>query len=235
MDLITVIARRHIVAAGKTHNIATTPLNEATEFAAEVFAAYGQDLHEVLPNFKQNYLTLQAACGKALDYPRIDMPVIEPNDIGGFMAAIEAGRIDIFQPYARGHLPVPRDLKPGDSADQWLELGFKDGDLKDDVIPAKIGRIPARELLPSQSQIWLSHICLIIAKFGVPRQGSKTTEMTLIVSKEGYILDGHHRYGQAMLANPDLAMSSLQIPIDIKTLVDVGRTYGNAIGNEQKA
>jgi hypothetical protein len=37
-----------------------------------------------------------------------------------------------------------------------------------------------------------------------------------------------------MLANPTLKLSALWIPLDIKTLLAMGRSYGNAIGNRQK-
>jgi hypothetical protein len=37
-----------------------------------------------------------------------------------------------------------------------------------------------------------------------------------------------------MLANPPLKLSALYIPLDIKTLLAMGRSYGNAIGNKQK-
>jgi len=40
--------------------------------------------------------------------------------------------------------------------------------------------------------------------------------------------------GQAILANPKLKINSLWIPLDIETLILIGRTYGNAIGNEQR-
>ena len=57
----------------------------------------------------------------------------------------------------------------------------------------------------------------------------------LLVFENKYILDGHHRYGQVMLSNPKLKMRALRMPLDIHTLIKISRSYGNAIGNKQKA
>jgi hypothetical protein len=38
-----------------------------------------------------------------------------------------------------------------------------------------------------------------------------------------------------MLTDPSLKMQSLHIPLDIETLLKMGRSYGAAIGNEPKA
>ena len=94
--------------------------------------------------------------------------------------------------------------------------------------------MPAKKLIPTQSQIWLEKIVNNIIESGIPTSNSPVANATIIVSKEGYILDGHHRYGQAMIGNPDLKMRCLKVPIDIKLLLKIGRSYGNAIGREQK-
>jgi len=230
------LAYQYVQAAegGFKYNIATTPLAKAREFAAAVFKRAGKELDEELPDFDKNYMKIQSTLKKTKAIPRIEMPVIEPRDMKEFHARLKSGRLDIFQPYARGKLSVPKNLKPGADAAEWLELGVKDGDPKDDVVPAKWTSMPAKNLLPTQSQIWLDKVVGNIAKFGKPKQGSSVTEQTIIVSKEGYILDGHHRFGQAMMADPKLKLKALFIPIGIDTLVAVGRTYGNSIGNEQK-
>ena len=111
---------------------------------------------------------------------------------------------------------------------------MQDGNPKDDVIKGKWTKFPAKNLKPTQSQIWLEKLVGNIIQFGVPLDGSPITKASVIASQEGYILDGHHRYGQAMLANPPLKLSALYIPLDIKTLLAMGRSYGNAIGNKQK-
>ena len=117
----------------------------------------------------------------------------------------------------------------------FLHLGMEDGNKTDDKINAKLTKIAGEKLKPTQSEIWLENVIKNIVKFGVPKAGSPVTETTIIVSKDGYILDGHHRFAQVVLANPKLKMSALHVPLDIDTLLKIGRSYGNAVGNNQKA
>ena len=48
------------------------------------------------------------------------------------------------------------------------------------------------------------------------------------------LLDGHHRYGQIMLADPNGTMKVLRVPLGIDMLLKMCRSYGNAIGNTQR-
>ena len=214
-------------------NCATLPFAKAEAYAERVFRKYGKNLYDVLPDFEKNYQLLQNKCKQALNVPRIEMPVIEPVDMKRFHKDLKSGRVDIFAPYAKGKLFTPKNLTK-ETGKEWIRLGFKDGSRKDDVVSDKWKKITAKKLLPSQSQIWLEKLINNIAKFGVPRAGSPVLKTTIIVSREGYILDGHHRFGQVMLANPDLKISTLYVPVGIKRLIKVGRAYGNAMGHAQK-
>jgi hypothetical protein len=220
---------------GFKFNVASLSLDKARDYAESEFNNAGKTLDEVIPNFDENYTKLQTACKSALDIPRIDMPVIEPTDMRLFTKKLALGHIDIFKPYKIDNFisrfPKALDKKNGK---RWVKLGMQDGDPKDDVIKGKWTKFPAKNLKPTQSQIWLEKLVGNIIQFGVPLDGSPLTKASVIASQEGYILDGHHRYGQAMLANPPLKLSALYIPLDIKTLLAMGRSYGNAIGNNQK-
>lgn len=215
-------------------NCATLPLVDARQYAEKTFESYGMSLDEVLPNFDNNYKMLQAKCKKALDVPRIQMPVIEPTDMDEFDRKLKSGKLDIFPPYAKGRLLTPAQMSKQEG-DEWVELGVKDGHPTDDVVKSKWTSIPAKDLFPTQSQIWLEKVINNIAKFGKPSQSSSVVKTTIIVSKEGYILDGHHRFGQVMVTDPNLRMKALFIPLEIKMLLEIGRTYGLAIGNQPKA
>ncbi len=222
-------------AAGAALNIANVPVQKARQYSERVFEKAGKDLAAEIPDFDKNYALIQRSLKKTKDIPRIQMPVIEPPDMKRFHQDLKKGRIDIFKPWFKSHFYAPTNLKPGKSGEEFLRLGIEDGDLNDDIIGARWTQIAANKLLPTQSQIWLEKVVGNIAKFGTPRPGSQVTQQTIIVSKEGYILDGHHRFGQAMLADPSIKLKALFIPLDIGTLVKIGRSYGNSIGNEQKA
>lgn len=226
---------KHVSEKGGTLNACKTSLAKARAYAEGVFKKQGKTLDEVIPDFDKNLKALQSKCGRALNIPRVKMPVIEPTDMKGFERDLNKGRIDLFKPYMKGKLYMPGYKLPTGEGPEWLEMGVKDGDLKDDVIKAKWMKISAKKLLPTQSQIWLEKLVNNIAKWGVPTGGSPITKATLIVSREGYILDGHHRFGQAILAAPGLKMKAIVVPLDIKTLLKMGTTYGAALGNKPKA
>lgn len=218
-------------------NCANLPLSKARKYTEDEFNKANKDVDELLPNFDKNYMMLQNKCKHALDIPRIQMPVIEPTDMKKFHEDLVKGRIDIFKPLAGGKEKfAPKNWKPmtKKQGESWVKLGLKDGDLKDDIVDAKWTSIPGKDLKPIQSQIWLEKLIKNIIKFGVPKAGSPVLSTTIIVSVEGYILDGHHRFGQVMLANPKLKMDSLMIPLDIDLLLKLTRTYGAALQNKPK-
>jgi hypothetical protein len=215
-------------------NAAKAPLPKARRIAEDMFTKAGKDLSTELPDFDENYSLLKKKCAVALDVPRIQMPVIEPQDMNTFDKRLKEGRIDIFPPYAQGKLTTPSKLSKK-KGEEWVELGVKDGHPTDDVIKGKWTSIAARKLKPTQSQIWLDKLLNNTLKFGKPGSGAPILKKTVIVSSDGYILDGHHRFGQAMLANPDLKLKALYIPMPINLLLKIGRSYGAAIGNKPKA
>lgn len=209
-------------------------LAKAREYAEKVFQKVGKNLDEELPNFDTNYEELKKKNRSAKNVSRIKMPVIEPSDMAEFDNALKTGAIDIFKPFAKGKFTTPEKFSNNAEGDKWVHLGFEDADKTDDPIIGKWTQIAAKNLLPLQGEIWLEKLINDIVKWGVPKSGSPVLNTTIIVSKEGYILDGHHRFGQVMLADPNLKMQALKIPLPIDTLLKIGKSYGEAIGNEPK-
>jgi len=218
-------------------NCADLSLDKARSYTENQFSKDSKDLDKVLPDFDKNYKVLQQKLTKALDIPRIQMPVIEPEDMDKFHNDLTKGNVDIFKPYEGKKLKiVPTNWKPlpEKEGEKWITLGVKDGDLNDDKIKAKWENVAGKDLIPLQSQIWLEKLIGNIVKYGPPKAGSPVLSTTIIVSKEGYILDGHHRFGQVMLADPNLKIKALRIPLDVKFLLKISRSYGAAIGREPK-
>lgn len=215
-------------------NVANTPMPKAYAFAKARFEQDGKDLDKMLPEFDRNYTALQKLLRAAPDIKRIDMPVIEPKDMAGFQQALASGNVDIVAPYARGKFEAPRDMTPAEGS-KWVTLGKEDGQEEDDVVKAEWGRTAASKLKPTQSEIWFDKIIEIYLKFGLPKGGSQATELTLITSKEGFIIDGHHRWAQVFFADPSMTMSTLRVPLNLDKLLAIGRAYGAAIGNKPKA
>ena len=231
-------------------NVATTPVLQAYEWSKKQFQERGLDMRDYIPHFKENYLSLQEECRLAIDIPRIDMPVIDPQELDDFAEKLRAGALDVFEPFALDNevMYSPRNLVvDSPEAINFLFLGYKDGKLDDDVVNAKIMNTAVGLLRPTQSQIWLNKIIDNIIEYGNPtstadgvKQGafnstSLILRKTIAISQEGYILDGHHRYAQIALVNPSLKMMTLYIGLPIRRLIEIARPYGNAIGNEQRA
>jgi len=218
--------------AQKTLNMKTVPLKQAKKYTEARFKEFGLDAKKILPNFSTNYTLTQNYLNKfTLDIPRNKMPVIEPDDMKAFEAKLKTGKIDIFKPFAKGKRYFPSKFKSEYERQQWLELGRKDGKIRDDMIPVNIIKFPAGQLKPLQSQIWLNLVVKYIIKFGPAKIGARVNNTTIIVSREFYIIDGHHRWAQVMLTDPRLPMKCLLVPFTINELLKIGRTYGNAIGN----
>lgn len=221
-------------------NVSRISVDQAMTFAEKAYKEFGGNYVADLPDLEANFSQLKTKMRLALDIPRIEMPVIEPPDIEQFAKDLEAGRVDIFQPYASGHIaqlfPWERSRPPMFGDKGWVTLGVKDGVPHDDVVNTAPQMIPVKNLKPLQNEIWFDKLILTCAAFGPPRAGSPIlTKGIIIVSKEGYILDGHHRFGQVYLTDPSLSIKGLRVDLDIDTLLKVGRSYGSAIGNQAKA
>ena len=217
-------------------NAATTPLKVARAFAEKAYKDAGKNLGNELPDFDANYKMLQKKCSKALNIPRIEMPVIGPRDIPVFLKHLQDNMLDVAPSYAGGTPNISNpDLSSATERLRWLSQGLEDGARSDDVIQAKVTGIPVGKLLPTQSQIWFDKVITNLIKHGTVKSGSSLLNSIIIVSKEGYILDGHHRFAQALMCDDSLRMKSLFVPLGIKLLLKLGRSYGAAVGNKPKA
>ena len=222
---------------GGSRNALKMPLAKARAYAEKVMEKVGKKLDDVLPDFDKNYAKLQAKSKVAMSIPRVQMPVINAAEIPQFEKDLKSGRVDIFKPFAKGALKAYMPgykLKAGEGA-EWLQLGIKDGKKTDDIIKGKWTNFPASKMKPTQNQIWLEKLIGQAAAHGAAGPGSFPTKATISVSRDGYILDGHHRFGQVMLAGPSTGMKALVVPLGIKALLKMGSSYSAAIGNKPKA
>lgn len=96
---------------------------------------------------------------------------------------------------------------------KFLKMGIKkyDGDSQDDQIKVSKEEIPVSELMPTQSQIGLAD-SLGWTSANNPQGAAKTAKLNdgtadvggRIITADGkYIVDGHHRWSQVFLLNPN--------------------------------
>ena len=183
---------------------------------------------------------------------RIDMPVITSAQVEEVQQAIINGEIDVYGPYANnpaaGKGSFDKDQFSDSGADteflnkkDFLTKGKEDGEEggNADALKSKDTNIAASMLKPSQSAIYLEKAVGGIFG-GVGDQARKGTVSgmnpnDIIVVKGNYILDGHHRWASAMLANPTAKLEVTYIDLPIQIAIPVLRTVGNALGNKGQA
>jgi hypothetical protein len=222
-------------------NVARISVDQAMTWAEATYRRYGGDLATDLPNLDKNFAWLKSRMKYAQDIPREYMPVIEPEDVQQFAKDLEGGHVDVFAPWAPEHAP---NLFPWEKAGnppmfgnkEWITLGVKDGSPEDDVVrvhgPAPV---TVRTLKPIQNQIWFDKLILSTAAFGPATQNSFAAKKGFLIgSSDGYIIDGHHRFGQIALYDPDIKALVLSVGVDVETLLKVARSYGSALGHKAK-
>ena len=186
---------------------------------------------------------------------RIDMPVITSGQVELVQQAILKGEIDVYGPYAddkdgqedpKGKFNKDQFSKGASDTEymndkDFLTKGTKDGEQggNADAVKSKDTQILASMLKPSQSAIYLEKA--IGGVFGYvgdqARKGvvSGQNPNDIIVVKGNYILDGHHRWASACLANPKAKLEVTYIDLPIQIAIPVLRTVGNALGNKGQA
>lgn len=128
--------------------------------------------------------------------------------------------------------PFPTNLTAANK-DDYLTKGLRDGDEADDTgkIPTNTGAQTAvKDLKPSQSDVYLSKA--LGFAFGKKYEGDP------VIFAGNKVLDGHHRWAAANLADPGFMMKGVQIGAPDEGGVAVAlkalRSIGNAMGNAQR-
>ena len=110
----------------------------------------------------------------------------------------------------------------------FFDKGHKDGSESDDKVKTKLVSIKAKDLKPSQNAIYLGKA------LGMAIGGVSGGDLGAIISKDNYILDGHHRWAATMFNNPDAMIKGHKADLNIGDLIPVLRALGDALGNERR-
>lgn len=193
----------------------------------------GKDWEGFLETFEKNYDKLKSLAAKG-HTKRKDMPVVGSKQIGELQQRLEQGKLDIIDHKTRkfhNNKAFPSGLS-GKKADEWLEKGLHDGDLKDDIFTVRKTSKQVGSLTPIQGQIYAEIPIDMVVRRGVAGAVNYVSKQSLIiVSKDGYILDGHHRWAAGVLLDPKLTIPCMVVDIPKKKLIDILLSYGDAIGN----
>lgn len=104
-----------------------------------------------------------------------------------------------------------------------IRAGLTDGRPGDEVIRFSSKNIPAKELIPTQNEIGVeeSMVGILNNKYGnldSVLDGVAKFNSPIVTLNGKYIIDGHHRWSQAYIANPDVKIPSYDMRATIEPL-----------------
>ena len=82
-----------------------------------------------------------------------------------------------------------------------------------------------------QNQVYFDKSAGGIVHFGASTSLKKLPKKYFIISKQGHIIDGHHRYLTLSLLNPNVKVRVLQIDLPLKELLQVTNEFTKITGN----
>jgi hypothetical protein len=213
-----------------------TSLDKAHSYVERLYKQAGKSFEDDYPNFDENYIFVQMQIAGA-NTKRKDMPVISTAEVKQFQRKLIKGELDIRAPFAKEtniSNPFPEGLA-GKQAEEWLTNGIyiKDGSKTDDKVKVRKISIRVRELIPIQQQIYFDKIMKWSVKKGLKVTLEILKSRISIVSSDNHLIDGHHRYLQAMLIDPDMKINALQIDLPFSKLLPLTLAYSDAIGNKR--
>ena len=101
------------------------------------------------------------------------------------------------------------------------------GPANDDIVQTKNVSIPVSKLKPSQLAIYLGK------SLAMAINGVDGGDLGAVISKDNYILDGHHRYAATTFNNPGSSVEGVQADLMIGDLIPVLRATGDAMKNNR--
>lgn len=106
------------------------------------------------------------------------------------------------------------------------------GEFKAMGVKVTKGKMKVRNMKPLQYQIYVDKAMKWTAKNG-PKENRRFLEndTKFILSNDNYIMEGHHRFLQALLFDPDLRANYIMIDMDHDNLLKFLLTYTDKIGN----
>lgn len=103
--------------------------------------------------------------------------------------------------------------------------GKLDGNPNDDVVNTKKIKIPAKSLKPSQIEVYLGK------SLDMAIRGYYGGDLGSMISSDGRIIDGHHRWVATLFNDPNEKLLCTQVDLVIGDLIPVLRQAGDVLGN----
>jgi hypothetical protein len=123
-------------------------------------------------------------------------------------------------------------LTVNDNKNKFLKDFEKDVKKKVNVDSIKV---KVKDLKPSQTEIFLDHVLSRIVVKDKDREDILDGELKdddILISKDGHIIDGHHRWASAFILNPDCELKCTEITLPIEYALPLINAIIEASDNE---
>jgi len=169
-------------------------------------------------------------CGGNKEIPREEMPQLKTKAVPGSAAWKEAEKV------AKEKGIDPKDVEVN-AEPAFLEYLTNKG------VKIQRGEMPATQMKATQNQLNADKVAgMAWALYNDPKtkDASHPLRQPLIISKDGYVLDGHHRW--AALATYDMMRGEKEptdvpviiVDMDIEDMVDMSNEFGDQFGLARK-
>ena len=169
-------------------------------------------------------------CGGNKEIPRDQMPQLKTKAVPGSAAWKQAEKL------AKEKGIDPKDVEVN-AEPAFLEYLTKEG------VKIQRGKMPATQMKATQNQLNADKVAgMAWALYNDPKtkDASHPLRQPLIVSNDGYVLDGHHRWAalathDVMSGNKDVSdIPVIRVDMDIEDLVDKSNEFGDQFGLARK-
>lgn len=169
-------------------------------------------------------------------YDFLDLDVVKAKSIAMAIVATHNKNFkELYPKFDYTFLDIKRKLESATGAKrkEMPVIAFNQVDeFKQDLLKNKVRAFykyqKIGELKPIQSQIYFDKLITAEIKYGGIRNNP---DNTLVVSKDGYIIDGHHRWATGALAEPDTKVKTLVVDMPTEELVQYALDWGHKKGN----
>lgn len=128
---------------------------------------------------------------------------------------------------------IPLSKVPADAAKAAYKGGKADGDEKDDQVPSSKVSVAAAKLKPSQKEV-IPQKAVEFAFSAImkikPMESGPGGDLQAIISKDNYIMDGHHRWAATFLVDPSATLDATQIDLPGGALVTALNVVTKGLG-----
>jgi hypothetical protein len=141
---------------------------------------------------------------------------------------VEILNFDQFKEFLLEKIDKSKLPNPVVNIEGFLKKGYPKNDKSpadDDKLKVKKASLPATKLLPSQNTVFLGKA------LDQAIRGIGGGDLGAIISKDSYIMDGHHRWACTILNDPNLKLGGVKIDLPADELIYVLRAVGDALEN----